>query len=197
MQALAAVAGELAAENYNDAARINESRDRIVRLWDELGALLRARRMRLDGSHGVQKLFDEMLDILASSAELETKLRSEDRGQHLMDVEDLLQKHALAMSDLNVLADRVQVVNAAAEPYAAERATDDEYRPVEPAAVRERQQRLRERLDELRALAAERARALDDNRRLCQFYVRKKETTKIKSKPIDMTPLSSAFKIQN
>jgi spectrin beta len=111
-----------------------------------------------------------MIDILDACTEVEQKHRSEDRGQHLMDVEDLLQKHTMTMSDLNVINNRVEAVNQAAEPFARERADPNEYRPVEPELVRERQQRLRDRVQELYGLADKRNNDLEDNRRLCQFW---------------------------
>lgn len=43
-------------------------------------------------------------------------------------------------------------------------------RPVEPSLVRERMDILDDRVKELRALAADRKRRLDDNKRLCQFW---------------------------
>lgn len=139
-------------------------------MWEQLLALLKARRARLEANKNVQRVFSEMIDILDACNEIEQKHRSEDRGQHLMDVEDLLQKHTMTMSDLNVINNRVQAVNQAAEPFAQPRTDSDEYRPVEPETVRERQQKLRDRVQELHALADQRAHNLEDNKKICQFY---------------------------
>ncbi|KAI6219065.1 Spectrin beta chain [Aphelenchoides besseyi] len=170
VQAVVAVAAELEAENYNDYPRINESRDLIIGLWNDLVELLKSRRARLEQNHQLQKIFSEMLDILDQCKEIETKLVSEERGQHLQDVDFLLQKHALTMSDLNVINDRIQAANSAADPFARDRADPNEYRPAEPEVVREHQQQLLDRLNELRDLAAKRNRDLEDNRQLCQFW---------------------------
>uniref|UniRef100_A0A915ITG0 Spectrin beta chain n=1 Tax=Romanomermis culicivorax TaxID=13658 RepID=A0A915ITG0_ROMCU len=45
------------------------------------------------------------------------------------------------------------------------------YRPVDPETVRQRTQLLNEKYDELKDLAAQRRRRLEDNRRLCQFFL--------------------------
>lgn len=42
------------------------------------------------------------------------KLLSKDFGKHLLEVEDLLQKHTLQEADITVQAERVQTLNAAA-----------------------------------------------------------------------------------
>lgn len=44
------------------------------------------------------------------------------------------------------------------------------YKPVDPQIVRDRMNILEERYQELRELAADRKRRLDDNKRLCQFW---------------------------
>ena len=44
-------------------------------------------------------------------------MRSEDTGKHLLDVEDLLQKHGLIESQLNALGGRVRSMNKRAQPY--------------------------------------------------------------------------------
>ncbi|CAD5231758.1 unnamed protein product [Bursaphelenchus xylophilus] len=170
VQAVVAVAGELEAENYNDIERIIASKDHILELWNTLLELLQARRARLDAHKNIEKIFHDMDGVLNMCDEIEAKLRSEDRGQHLMDVQDLLQKHAMIVSDLNIINDRIQSVNKAAEPYAQDPAGADDFRPVNPQVVRDRRQALIDRLDELQELAANRNRDLEDNRKLCQFW---------------------------
>ena len=52
-----AVAQELEAENYHDIDRINARKDNVLRLWQYLLELLRARRMRLELSLQLQQNF--------------------------------------------------------------------------------------------------------------------------------------------
>uniref|UniRef100_A0A915D0N2 Uncharacterized protein n=2 Tax=Ditylenchus dipsaci TaxID=166011 RepID=A0A915D0N2_9BILA len=112
-----------------------------------------------------------MVGVLDMCDDVKAKLLSEDTGKHLMDVEDLLQKHALLESDINIIADQIQTVNKQAEKFTTEEGPDGSgYNPVEPQLVRERMNILNERYNELLELATERKSRLGDNKRLCQFW---------------------------
>lgn len=109
--------------------------------------------------------------------EMSEQLRSDDIGKHLAGVEDLLQKHDLIEADINVVADRVQAVNRAAQyfidsdfPEASGDPDNLTYRPVDPSVIEDRQRQLSEALEELRRLAAQRRQKLDDSRLMWQFY---------------------------
>lgn len=82
--------------------------------------LLLERRARLELSMAVQRVFHDMISVLDMCDDVKNKLLSEDVGQHLMDVEDLLQKHALIESDINIIADQIQNVNKQAEKFIVE-----------------------------------------------------------------------------
>ncbi|MFH4980343.1 hypothetical protein AB6A40_007052 [Gnathostoma spinigerum] len=171
VQAVVEVAGELEAENYHDIARINERKDHVKELWECLKCILVARRVRLELSMTIQRIFHEMVDVLDMMDEIKGRLLSEDVGQHLMDVEELLQKHALIESDINIVGERVKNVNREAENFTKPEGPDGSgYKPVEPALVEERMQILVDRFNELKDLAADRKQRLEDNRRLCQFW---------------------------
>ncbi|OZC09778.1 hypothetical protein X798_03181 [Onchocerca flexuosa] len=171
VQAVVAVAGELEAENYHDIDRINDRKENVLRLWNYLLELLLARRVRLELSMAVQRIFHEMVYVLDWCDEIKARLLSEDLGQHLMDVEDLLQKHALLESDINIVGNRVKNVNSQAEKFTLPNGPDGSgYKPVEPSLVEERMQILLDRYAELKELAVERKRRLEDNKRLCQFW---------------------------
>ena len=92
-------------------------KDNVLRLWQYLLELLKARRMRLELSLQLQKIFQEMLYILDWMDEIKARLLSEDYGKHLMGVEDLLQKHALLEADINVVGERVKSVNHQASKF--------------------------------------------------------------------------------
>lgn len=64
VQAVVAVAKELETENYHDIKRITARKDNVIRLWEYLLELLRARRQRLEMNLGLQKIFQEMLYIM-------------------------------------------------------------------------------------------------------------------------------------
>ncbi len=64
LQAVVAVAKELEAENYHDIKRITARKDNVIRLWEYLLELLKARRLRLEMTLGLQRVFQEMLYIM-------------------------------------------------------------------------------------------------------------------------------------
>jgi len=51
------VAQKLETEKYHDIERITSRKDNVLRLWQYLLELLKARRMRLGYTHDLQKVF--------------------------------------------------------------------------------------------------------------------------------------------
>ncbi|XP_028927665.1 spectrin beta chain, non-erythrocytic 1 isoform X3 [Ornithorhynchus anatinus] len=167
VQAVVAVAKELEAENYHDIKRITARKDNVIRLWEYLLELLRARRQRLEMNLGLQKIFQEMLYIMDWMDEMKVLLLSQDYGKHLLGVEDLLQKHALVEADIGIQAERVRGVNASAQKFA----TDGEgYKPCDPQVIRDRVAHMDFCYQELCQLAAERRARLEESRRLWKFF---------------------------
>ncbi|KAJ6667041.1 hypothetical protein lerEdw1_019044 [Lerista edwardsae] len=168
VQAVVAVAKELEAENYHDIKRITARKDNVIRLWEYLLELLRARRQRLEMNLGLQKIFQEMLYIMDWMDEMKVLLLSQDYGKHLLGVEDLLQKHALVEADIAIQAERVRGVNASAQKFA----TDGEagYKPCDPQVIRDRVAHMEFCYQELCQLAAERRAHLEESRRLWKFF---------------------------
>ncbi|KAG5309825.1 SPTCB protein, partial [Acromyrmex insinuator] len=167
VQAVMAVSQELEAENYHDIERINARKDNVLRLWNYLLELLRARRMRLELSLQLQQNFQEMLYILDSMEEIKMRLLTDDYGKHLMGVEDLLQKHSLVEADINVLGERVKAVVQQSQRFLEH---GEGYRPCDPAIIVERVQQLENAYAELVRLAIERRTRLEESRKLWQFY---------------------------
>ncbi|NXA37849.1 SPTB2 protein, partial [Eudromia elegans] len=167
VQAVVAVAKELETENYHDIKRITARKDNVIRLWEYLLELLRARRQRLEMNLGLQKIFQEMLYIMDWMDEMKVLLLSQDYGKHLLGVEDLLQKHALVEADIGIQAERVRAVNASAQKFA----TDGEgYKPCDPQVIRDRVAHMEFCYQELCQLAAERRARLEESRRLWKFF---------------------------
>merc|ERR1719507_1465725 len=169
VQAVVAVAMELEAENYHDIERINARKDNVLRLWNYLLELLKARRSRLELSLQLQHNFQEMLYILDSMEELKLRLLSDDFGKHLMGVEDLLQKHSLVEADINVLGERVKQVVQHSQRFLDEESSEG-YRPCDPSIIVDRVQALEDAYAELVKLAVERRSRLEESRLLWQFY---------------------------
>uniref|UniRef100_A0A8C6XEZ3 Spectrin beta chain n=1 Tax=Naja naja TaxID=35670 RepID=A0A8C6XEZ3_NAJNA len=167
VQAVVAVARELEAENYHDIKRITARKDNVIRLWEYLLELLRARRQRLEMNLGLQKIFQEMLYIMDWMDEMKVLLVSQDYGKHLLGVEDLLQKHALVEADIAIQAERVRGVNASAQKFA----TDGEgYKPCDPQVIRDRVAHMEFCYQELCQLSALRRARLEESRRLWKFF---------------------------
>ncbi|KAI7804284.1 spectrin beta chain, erythrocytic [Triplophysa rosa] len=165
VQALVALSKELEAERYHDAKRIDARKDNILRLWDYLQELLKDRRGRLEKNLTLQRIFQEMLYIISWMDEMKGRLLSPDFGKHLLEVEDLLQKHSLVEADIAVQAERVRSANAAALKFA----NGDSYKPCDPQVIRDRVQHLDLCYQELCALAAQRKARLEQSRRLWNF----------------------------
>ncbi|XP_054332576.1 spectrin beta chain, non-erythrocytic 1 isoform X3 [Pongo pygmaeus] len=167
VQAVVAVARELEAENYHDIKRITARKDNVIRLWEYLLELLKARRQRLEMNLGLQKIFQEMLYIMDWMDEMKVLVLSQDYGKHLLGVEDLLQKHTLVEADIGIQAERVRGVNASAQKFA----TDGEgYKPCDPQVIRDRVAHMEFCYQELCQLAAERRARLEESRRLWKFF---------------------------
>lgn len=168
VQAVVAVSDELHAENYHDIERILARKENVLRLWNYLLELLRARRLRLELSMQLQQNFQEMLYILDNMEEIKLRLLTDDYGKHLMGVEDLLQKHLLVEADINILGERVKTVVQNSQRFLAEEV--DGYKPCDPTIIVDRVQQLEDAYAELVRLAVERRSRLEESRKLWQFY---------------------------
>uniref|UniRef100_A0A8C7MDC6 Spectrin beta chain n=1 Tax=Oncorhynchus kisutch TaxID=8019 RepID=A0A8C7MDC6_ONCKI len=167
VQAVVSVAKELEAEKYHDIKRITARKDNVIRLWEYLLELLKARRQRLEMNLGLQRVFQEMLYIMDWMDEMKMMLLSQDYGKHLLGVEDLLQKHALVEADIGIQADRVKAVNNNAQKFAID---GDVYKPCDPQVIRDRVAHMEFCYQELTQLAAERRARLEESRRLWKFF---------------------------
>nr|XP_057911997.1 spectrin beta chain, erythrocytic isoform X2 [Doryrhamphus excisus] len=165
VQALVAISKELEAERYHDTKRIDVRKDNVLRLWDYLQELLNARRGRLDKNLTLQRHFQEMLYIITWMDDMKVRLMSPDFGKHLLEVEDLIQKHALVENDIALQAERVQNAGAAALKFA----NGDSYKPCDPQVIRDRVDHLELCYQELRSLAARRRAQLEQSRRFWNF----------------------------
>uniref|UniRef100_F7E4A2 Spectrin beta, non-erythrocytic 2 n=1 Tax=Ornithorhynchus anatinus TaxID=9258 RepID=F7E4A2_ORNAN len=135
VQAVDAVAAELAAEHYHDIKRIAARQHNVARLWDFLRQLVAARRERLLLNLDLQKVFQDLVYLMDWMEEMKVRLQSQDLGKHLAGVEDLLQLHGLVEADIAVQAERVRAVSASALRFTA---PGTGYKPCDPQLVSER-----------------------------------------------------------
>ncbi|XP_016063830.1 PREDICTED: spectrin beta chain, non-erythrocytic 2 [Miniopterus natalensis] len=166
VQAVDAVAAELAAERYHDIQRIAARQRNVARLWGFLRQMVAARRERLLVSLELQKVFQDLLYLMDWMDEMKGRLQSQDLGKHLAGVEDLLQLHELVESDIAVQAERVRAVSASALRFCD---PEKEYKPCDPQLVSERVATLEQTYEALCKLAATRRARLEESRRLWRF----------------------------
>lgn len=166
VQAVDAVAAELAAERYHDIKRISARQHNVARLWDFLRQMVAARRERLLVSLELQKVFQDLLYLMDWMDEMKGRLQSQDLGKHLAGVEDLLQLHELVEADIAAQAERVRAVSASALRFCD---PGKEYKPCDPQLVSERVATLEQTYEALCQLAAARRARLEESRRLWRF----------------------------
>uniref|UniRef100_F7IBY5 Spectrin beta chain, non-erythrocytic 2 n=1 Tax=Callithrix jacchus TaxID=9483 RepID=F7IBY5_CALJA len=132
VQAVDAVAAELAAEHYHDIKRISARQHNVARLWDFLRQMVAARRERLLLNLELQKVLQDLLYLMDWMEDMKGRLQSQDLGKHLAGVEDLLQLHELVEADIAVQAERVRAVSASALRFCN---PGKDYRPCDPQLV--------------------------------------------------------------
>uniref|UniRef100_A0A7E4USX4 Spectrin beta chain n=1 Tax=Panagrellus redivivus TaxID=6233 RepID=A0A7E4USX4_PANRE len=168
--AVVAVADELRNEKYHEVERVDARKDNVIALWNALLEALQLRRDHLNLTLNAQKLFYDIDNVKDECDDVKRKLLFENLGNHLQEVDDLLQQHDLLESDLNIINDQIRNVNQQSEQYLREEGpAGDGYRPVDGAKLQGALDELDRRYQELRDLAAEKKNKLEDNKRLHQF----------------------------
>uniref|UniRef100_A0A8C4LX55 Spectrin beta chain n=1 Tax=Equus asinus asinus TaxID=83772 RepID=A0A8C4LX55_EQUAS len=162
VQGVAELAQALAAEGYYDARRVAAQRDSVLRQWALLTGLVGARRTRLEQNLALQKVFQEMVYMVDWMGDMQAQLLSRDCGQHLVEAEDLLQKHGLLEGDIAAQSERVEALNAAALRFSQLQG----YQPCDPQVICNRVNHVHGCLAELQEQAAQRRAELEASRSL-------------------------------
>ncbi|XP_051900167.1 spectrin beta chain, non-erythrocytic 4-like isoform X2 [Pristis pectinata] len=165
VQVITELARELEAEGYYDIKRISAQKDNILRLWGFLQETLTARRSRLELNLSLQKIFQEMVHMIDWMEEMQVLLCAKDLGKHLLEVEDLLQKHSLLEADISVQAERLKALNTAALEFTH----DEGYQPCDPQVICNRVHHVNSCVEELHRLASLRRSQLEGSRCLWAF----------------------------
>ncbi|XP_059770401.1 spectrin beta chain, erythrocytic [Balaenoptera ricei] len=166
VRALEDLAQELERENYHDQKRITARKDNVLRLWNYLQELLQSRRQRLEKTLALQKLFQDMLHSIDWMDEIKAHLLSAEFGKHLLEVEDLLQKHKLMEADIAIQGDKVKAITTATLQFTEEPG----YQPCDPQVIRDRVSHLEQCFEELSNTAAGRKAQLEQSKRLWKFF---------------------------
>ncbi|XP_075043168.1 spectrin beta chain, non-erythrocytic 4 isoform X2 [Mixophyes fleayi] len=165
IQVVADLAQEMESEGYYDICRITAQKDNILRQWNLLKDLLSARRRRLEQNLALQKVFQEMVYMIDWMDEMQVPLSSKDFGKHLLEVEDLLQKHSLQEADITAQTERVNSLNQAALKFTQY----SDYQPCDPQIICNRVEHVKSCLEGLRQLAEKRRGELEESRHLWCF----------------------------
>nr|UVI59179.1 erythrocytic spectrin beta chain [Homo sapiens] len=160
VRALEDLAQELEKENYHDQKRITARKDNILRLWSYLQELLQSRRQRLETTLALQKLFQDMLHSIDWMDEIKAHLLSAEFGKHLLEVEDLLQKHKLMEADIAIQGDKVKAITAATLKFTEGKG----YQPCDPQVIQDRISHLEQCFEELSNMAAGRKAQLEQSK---------------------------------
>ncbi|KAM9260145.1 LOW QUALITY PROTEIN: spectrin beta chain, non-erythrocytic 4-like [Morus bassanus] len=166
IQVVVELALEMESEGYYDTKRISAQKDNILRQWGLLTELVRSRRARLEQNLALQKIFQEMVYMIDWMEEMQVLLVSKDLGKHLLEVEDLLQKHGLLEADISAQTERVRALNAAALKFSEL----EGYQPCDPQIICNRVNHVQTCLEELGELAGKRRKELEDSRQLWAFF---------------------------
>uniref|UniRef100_A0A4W6D1Y6 Spectrin beta chain n=1 Tax=Lates calcarifer TaxID=8187 RepID=A0A4W6D1Y6_LATCA len=158
------LAAEMEAEGYYDIRRILARKENILGQWGLLKELVAGRRTRLEKNLALQKTFQDMVYMIDWMED--TQLLSKDFGKHLLEVDDLLQKHSLQEADIAVQAERVETLNTAALKFT----TIEGYQPCDPQVICNRVNHVSSCLEELKQLAAKRRAELEESRQLWAFF---------------------------
>ncbi|XP_068106871.1 spectrin beta chain, non-erythrocytic 4 isoform X3 [Hyperolius riggenbachi] len=165
IQVVADLAQEMESEGYYDICRISAQKDNILRQWSLLKDLLSSRRRRLERNLALQKIFQEMVYMIDWMDEMQVPLSSKDFGKHLLEVEDLLQKHSLLEADITAQTERVHALNQSALKFTEY----SDYQPCDPQIICNRVQHVKSCLEGLRQLAEKRRGELEESKHLWCF----------------------------
>ncbi|XP_056139093.1 spectrin beta chain, non-erythrocytic 1-like isoform X2 [Lampris incognitus] len=160
------LASEMEAEGYYDIRRISARKENILGQWSLLKELVVGRKARLEKNLALQKTFQDMVYMIDWMEDTQVQLLSKDFGKHLLEVDDLLQKHSLQEADITVQAERVETLNAAALKFT----TIEGYQPCDPQVICNRVNHVSSCLEELKQLAAKRRSELEESRQLWAFF---------------------------
>lgn len=165
------LAEKLGAENFHRIEWIKSTTEKINVKWSELLDLLEKRSSRLRKHHELHKIFQEMIYIIDWMDDVKVGLSSEDYGNHLLGVEDLLQKHELVEADITAQVERVTQSDTAAKDFLEKSLAEnsDGYKP-DAETIKNNREELETSYQEICQLAKKRRQMLEESLRLHTFY---------------------------
>ncbi|KAK7881992.1 hypothetical protein WMY93_028166 [Mugilogobius chulae] len=160
------LSAEMETESYFDIRRILARKENILGQWSLLKELVAGRRARLEKNLALQKTFQDMVYMIDWMEDTQVQLLSKDLGKHLLEVDDLLQKHSLQEADISIQAERVETLNNAALKFTV----IEGYQPCDPQVICNRVSHVSSCLEELKLLASKKREDLEESRTLWAFF---------------------------
>ncbi|XP_046975216.1 spectrin beta chain, non-erythrocytic 5 isoform X2 [Vanessa cardui] len=157
---LSAMAAELVKEKYHGAETVSRTEQAVLQRWKELLELLERHRTSLAKLAHLMALLREAEAVAHTLNEMKAQFQSEDVGRHLVDVERLLQAHALQELQLGALDESIRRLARQRAAVGAAHST---------AQLQDQLQRLEDDYTGLVAAAKDRKARLEDARNLYQF----------------------------
>lgn len=114
---LVTMADYLVKENFHDCGRLHARADEITKTWSHLINLLDTHKANLEKCSALMQMMRDIDTILATIQELQENFGTQDVGAHLTDVEDLLQKHSLAESQISAMGDQIKRITKQSVNY--------------------------------------------------------------------------------
>ncbi|XP_066999614.1 spectrin beta chain, non-erythrocytic 5 isoform X3 [Anabrus simplex] len=108
---------ELVRENYHGKERVQNREAEVLERWHELLELLDKHKTNLIMLCSLMALLREIDTVMSTIAELQGNFQSGDVGQHLIAVEDLLQKHSLAELQVTSLGETQRRLGRQGQQY--------------------------------------------------------------------------------
>ncbi|GBP27213.1 Spectrin beta chain, non-erythrocytic 5 [Eumeta japonica] len=158
---LSAMAAELVRERYHGAEAVTRTEQQVLARWHELLQLLERHRESLQRLSQLMALVREADTVDNTVEEMQAQFQSEEVGRHLVDVEHLLQAHALQELQLGALDESIRrLVRQGASTQGP---------PAPTQQLQYKLKHLEDAYDSLVAAAKDRKARLEDARNLYQF----------------------------
>ncbi|XP_055880886.1 spectrin beta chain, non-erythrocytic 2-like isoform X3 [Biomphalaria glabrata] len=119
-RALNNLATELVQGNYRAKDKVKQKDQEVMLRWKNLLDKLDSRKATLSGFNNLMAMFREIESIGEELKEVEPKVKADNYGKHLIDTQDLLQKHALQEAQLHSLSVRAGNLNRRSTQYAGQ-----------------------------------------------------------------------------
>ncbi|KAJ0169742.1 hypothetical protein K1T71_014348 [Dendrolimus kikuchii] len=158
---LSAMAAELVRENYHGAETVSRTEQAVLQRWRELLELLERHRTSLARLAHLMALLREADAVGHTLMEMKAQFQSEEVGRHLVDVERLLQAHALQELQLGAVDESIRRL--------VRQGSTAEGPPQPKHQLTQQLTHLEDAYDSLLAAAKDRKARLEDARNLYQF----------------------------